>query len=96
MIVCRCCYCLIELEEKKGQSQGPPLVIPYLIMHNRVNSRRKILETYNAHMCLLRLGTVVDNFDFKVKLKATKFPRCLIKDMNINLLGTDEESLGEP
>lgn len=47
-------------------------------------------------MCLLRLGTVVDNFDFKVKLKATKFPRCLIKDMNINLLGTDEESLGEP
>lgn len=96
MIVCRCCYCLIELEEKKGQSQGPPLVIPYLIMHNRVNSRRKILETYNAHMCLLRLGTVVDNFDFKVKLKATKVPRCLIKDVNINLFGTDEESLGEP
>ena len=71
------------------------MIIPYLIMHNRVNSRRKILETYNANMCLLRLGIAVDNFDFKIKLKATKVPRCLIKDMNINLFGIDEESLGE-
>lgn len=31
---------------------------------------------YNAHMCLLKLRIVVDNFDIKVKLKATKVPRC--------------------
>ena len=50
---------------------------------------------YNAHMCLLKLQIVVDNFDNKVKLKATKVPSCQIKDMNINLFGIDEEFLGE-